>query len=114
MIIKKKRDFDPIVKEKEDRKGMKYYPMLTPKDGTPNFSMRLIELKPGGYTPKHRHDFEHEAYVIVGNGFLVIDEVKTKVEKDDFILVNLLELHQFEAGEFGMNLICVVPNKGQY
>ena len=113
MIIKKKKSFDPQIKEDEEMKGVKFYPMLTAGDGTPNFAMRLFEIDPGGYTPRHRHEWEHEVYIVGGEGYVVAGEEKTWVEKDDFIFVEPSELHQFLAGEDGLSMICVVPNEGQ-
>lgn len=113
MIIKKKKDFNPAVRDDEGFRSVKFYPMLTAKDGTPTFAMRLFEIGPGGCTPKHRHDWEHEIYIIDGGGIAIKDDEKMEVEKDDFIYVEPSELHQFQAGENGMSIICVVPNRGQ-
>ncbi len=113
MIIKKKRDHNPQIKENEDMKGIRFYPMLTAKDGTPNFAMRLFEIDPDGYTPRHSHEWEHEVYIIKGDGYVFKGEEEIRIEQDDFIFVEPSELHQFRAGENGMSIICVVPNKGQ-
>jgi len=113
VIIKRKKDHDPQIKEDEDMKGVKFYPMLTAGDGTPNFAMRLFEIGPGGYTPRHQHEWEHEVYIIKGDGYVIKDEEKIRVGQDDFIFVEPSELHQFRAGESGISLICVVPNEGQ-
>ena len=113
MIIKKKKDFDPQIKEDEEMKGVKFYPMLTAGDGTTNFAMRLFEIEPGGYTPRHQHEWEHEVYIVGGEGYVVAGEEKTRIEKDDFIFVEPSELHQFLAGKDGLSMICVVPNEGQ-
>lgn len=111
MIIKKKKNFNPQIKEDDKMKGIKFYPMLTARDGTPNFAMRLFEIGPGGYTPRHQHRWEHEVYIISGGGFVIKCEEKIKIEKDDFIFVEPSELHQFQAGENGLSIICVVPNE---
>ena len=37
-------------------------------DKAPNFAMREFEVAPGGHTPKHFHDYEHEVYVLAGKG----------------------------------------------
>lgn len=113
MIIKKKKDFNPRIMEDDKSSGIKFYPMLTAKDGTPTFSMRLFEISPGGYTPRHQHSWEHEVYIIGGGGFVLKGEEKIEIGKDDFIFVEPSELHQFQAGEDGMSIICVVPNEGQ-
>ena len=37
-------------------------------DKAPNFAMREFEVAPGGHTPKHFHDYEHEVFVLAGRG----------------------------------------------
>jgi quercetin dioxygenase-like cupin family protein len=113
MIIKKKKEFDPLIIDDDESNGVAFYPVLTARDGTPNFAMRLFEIAPGGNTPKHRHDWEHEVYIISGKGSVLKDDNFFEIEKDDFVYVEPMELHQFRAGEGGMSMICVVPNKGQ-
>ena len=39
-------------------------------DKAPNFAMREFEVAPGGHTPKHFHDYEHEVYVLAGSGMV--------------------------------------------
>jgi len=112
MIIKKKSDFNPIIKDDGESKSVRLYPMITAKDGAPNFAMRLFEIGPGGHTPGHRHDWEHEIYIIEGGGYVLKDNHKVEIEKDDFIYIEPLESHQLIAGGNGMKMICVVPNKG--
>ena len=38
------------------------------KDGAPTFAMRQFEVEPGGYTPRHHHPYEHEVFVLEGEG----------------------------------------------
>lgn len=113
MVIKKKKEFKPILRNDREMKNVDYYPMLTAKEGTPTFAMRLFEIGPEGYTPKHRHDWEHEVYIISGDGFVFKNGKDIRIEEGDFIYVKPLELHQFRAGNIGLNMICVVPNRGQ-
>ena len=42
--------------------------LITKKDGAPSFAMRLFEIQPNGYTPLHQHDWEHEVFILEGNG----------------------------------------------
>jgi len=113
MIIKKKNEFNPDAVSNDEMKGVKFYPLITSKDGAPNYAMRLFEISPEGYTPKHRHSWEHEVYIISGGGHVLRGEEKIKIEKDNCVFVKPHELHQFQAGEDGISMICVVPNKGQ-
>ncbi|MBN2072451.1 MAG: cupin domain-containing protein [Actinobacteria bacterium] len=113
MKIKKFKDSGGRIMEDSQMSGIRFHPMLTASDGTPSFAMRVFEISPGGYTPLHEHDWEHEVYVISGSGSVVGKEKETPVEKGDFILVMPMETHQFRAGREGMSMICAVPNRGQ-
>lgn len=113
MIIKKKRDFNPEEMNNDELKGVKYYPFISAGDGAPTFAMRLFELSSGGHTPHHDHSWEHEVYITSGNGFVLRNNEKIFIEKDNCIFINGSEKHQFIAGENGLSFICVVPNEGQ-
>ncbi len=112
MKIKKR---DELIKEEvndPNAKGVNFYPVITQKDGAPTFSLRLFEIDSNGNTPYHSHVWEHEVYIIDGKGFIIGENKKLRIEKNDFIFVEPNEIHQFQAGEEGLKMICVVPNRG--
>jgi quercetin dioxygenase-like cupin family protein len=113
MEIKNKSDLEPIVMNDGQSSGIKFFPMITKKDGAPNFAMRLFEFSPSGHTPKHAHPWEHEVVILSGSGYVIEGDEKVPVAKEDFIIVPPGVLHQFMAGSEGMDMVCVVPNKGQ-
>ena len=39
-------------------------------DSAPNFAMRQFEVAPGGHTPRHSHPYEHEVFVLEGEGMV--------------------------------------------
>ncbi len=41
--------------------------LVGPRQGANNFSMRLVTVAPGGRTPDHAHDWEHQWYVLSGS-----------------------------------------------
>ncbi|MBL9124228.1 MAG: hypothetical protein JNG90_11390, partial [Planctomycetaceae bacterium] len=41
------------------------------RDQAPNFAMRQFEVEPGGFTPRHQHPYEHEVYVLEGQGVVL-------------------------------------------
>ncbi len=60
-----------IPSEKVDMDGAKDCQVklaVTARDGAPNFAMRVFEVAPGGHTPLHHHPYEHEIYVMEGQG----------------------------------------------
>ena len=45
--------------------------LIGPDDGADNFHMRRFRVLAKGYTPHHQHDWEHEVFVLAGQGELV-------------------------------------------
>jgi quercetin dioxygenase-like cupin family protein len=83
-------------------------------DGTPNFSLRVFTVMPGGHTPYHTHPFEHLNYVIDGQGAVVMANGHERpVNKGDFILVLPDEKHQYKntASTDPLVIICGVPKE---
>ncbi len=80
-------------------------------DGAPVYSMRMIEIEPEGHSPKHTHPYEHEVYVLAGEGVVLDGDVERPMKKDDVIYVAPDELHQFRnTGQSVMTVLCLVPN----
>ncbi len=112
MKIKKRAE---LVKEEvadSNAKGVNFYPVITARDGAPNFALRLFEIEPFENTPYNCHEWEHEVYIIDGKGFIFGENKKLRIEKNDFIFVEPNEIHQFVADEEGLKMICIVPHKG--
>ena len=92
-------------------KTLKQVP-LSGKDGAPVYALRVFTVEPGGYTPYHRHNFEHMNYIIDGEGVLVNEEgTEQPIKKGDFALVLPDEKHQYRNISEKQNLviICGVP-----
>ena len=85
--------------------------LLAPADGAPNFALRRFVIAPGGYTPRHTHDWEHEVYVLQGAGVLVTEQCHIPLQADQAILVAPGESHQFRCtGSASLEMLCIVPN----
>jgi quercetin dioxygenase-like cupin family protein len=79
--------------------------------GAPNFAMRQFEVAPGGYTPRHSHPYEHEVFVLEGNGVVVEGDREHPLKAGDFVLVTPDETHQFRnTGTGPLKFLCLVPN----
>ena len=88
------------------------YPLITSrKDDAPNFSMRLFEIGPNGFTGMHKHSYEHEVYILSGEGFVFIDNEKLSIKKDDYFIIRPYETHKLLADNNGLSFLCIVPNK---
>ena len=79
-------------------------------DGAPSFSMRQFEVAPGGHTPRHRHAWEHEAYVLSGRGTVVTAEGQQPIRTGDVVLVPAEDDHQFlNTGNAPLRFLCLIP-----
>jgi len=85
--------------------------LVGPRDGAPNFAMRQFEVAAGGYTPRHSHDYEHEVFVLEGEGVVFENDTAHPLRAGDVVLVKPNEVHQFRnTGASPMKFLCLVPN----
>jgi quercetin dioxygenase-like cupin family protein len=87
--------------------------LIAAKDGAPNFAMRVIEIKrKGEKIPLHHHDYEHEVFVIEGQGNLLSPGKTKPVAYGDFAYTPADEEHGFEnTGDKPFRFICVIPKQ---
>jgi quercetin dioxygenase-like cupin family protein len=98
--------------EEQGVEGVTMRILMSPDQGAPHFTMRVFEVTPGGHTPLHTHEWEHEVFVLAGRGAVVQNGEETLLEPDSFVLVLPNEKHQFvNKGDEVFRFICVVPNK---
>jgi quercetin dioxygenase-like cupin family protein len=80
-------------------------------ENAPNFAMRQFEVAPGGHTPKHFHDYEHEVYVLEGEGVVLEGDTPHPLAAGDVVYVVPNEPHQFQnTGSTPLKFLCLVPN----
>ena len=91
--------------------GCKVRWLIGKSDEAPNFAMREFEVEPGGYTPKHHHPYEHEVFVLDGEGVVIEGEVEHPLRSGDVVYVQPDEVHQFRnSGDRPLKFLCLVPN----
>ena len=112
MIIKKTCNVNEEEIKVDGVKGISKQRLIAPPDGAPTFTMRKFTVQPDGYTFHHTHEFEHEIYVLSGKGIAKSDEGDVEFEKDDVILVEPGEIHQFiNKSEEKLSFLCIIPNQ---
>lgn len=90
--------------------GARMRMLIGPDDAAPNFHMRQFEVAPGGHTPHHSHDYEHEILVLSGKGVARSAQGDRPLKTGDVIFVPPDEMHQFRnTGDEPMSFICVIP-----
>lgn len=79
-------------------------------DGAPNYALRVIEVQPGGHTPRHTHPFEHENFVVEGQGRVLIADEWHEIGPGSVVFVPADVLHTYEnTGETPFRFLCGVP-----
>jgi len=68
----------------------------------------LDNFTEGKSTPNHSHDYEHEIFVLEGDGEAQLDDEIIPVGKDSFLFIPGGSQHTIRAKD-EMKLICVVP-----
>jgi len=96
----------------EGVEGVEKAVLLGRKEGVPSFVMRLFKVAPGGNTPYHEHDWEHEVYVLAGEGVVKTPEGERGISSGDAIYVSPGQKHQFQAKK-ELQFICLVPKRGE-
>jgi quercetin dioxygenase-like cupin family protein len=101
----------PAQEVAEGAKGVKIRWVIDRGTGAPNFAMRVFDIEPGGYTPLHRHDWEHEIYVIGGKCTAVAEDGEHDVPAGAAVFVPGNDLHQFRntGGEM-LKIMCLIPS----
>lgn len=95
----------------EGAEGCRVRWLIGSDDGADNFSMRQFEVGVGGYTPRHSHPYEHEVYVLNGEGTVLGNGKEHPIKKGDVIFVQSDEVHQFKnTGETELEFLCLIPN----
>jgi len=96
--------------EVEGAKGVTIRVLIREADGAPTFIMRQFNVAPGGHTPRHEHDWEHEVYVLAGSGTVFTPEGDKPIAAGDCLFVPPGEAHQFHnTGTGGLKFLCLVP-----
>jgi quercetin dioxygenase-like cupin family protein len=110
MILKNIQSFSAQPVTMQGAQNVEMQLLCGPADGCPNFAMRRFIVAPGGCTPKHQHDYEHEILILAGAGTVFGNDKEQALKTGDAIYVPANELHQFRnTGTEPLEFICMVP-----
>jgi quercetin dioxygenase-like cupin family protein len=85
--------------------------LITKDMGAPTFAMRLFEVSEGGCSPLHTHPWEHEVFILEGEGVLFDGKKETHFKPNDVVYVALNEWHQFKnTGSQALKFLCLIPH----
>jgi len=111
MIIKNMLDVPAQPVAMDGAKEVTVRVLVGPQDNAPTFAMRLFELAPGGHTPFHAHNFEHEVIILDGDIAAMTANGPKPLKTGDVLLVAPNEQHQFKnrSDKTPARFICLVP-----
>jgi quercetin dioxygenase-like cupin family protein len=86
--------------------------VIGPDDGAPIFNMRVFEVQPGFSSPHHSHSWEHEVFVLSGQGVVKTDQGDLPISHGSTVFVPGGEMHQFQnTGDDVLRFICLIPQE---
>ena len=65
-------------------------------EGSRIFAVRHIEIEPDGYSPYHSHSWEHEIFVLEGNGTAVGEKEEESISVGDLVSIPANDAHQIK------------------
>lgn len=85
--------------------------LIGPEDHAPSFSMRQFEVAPGGHTPRHTHGYEHEVFVLEGQGVVLDGDTERPIISGSIVFVPPNRVHQFRnTGSVPLKFLCLIPH----
>ena len=110
MKIKRLREHEQTPVTMDGAQGARMRMLIGPTEGAKVFHMRHFEIAPGGHTPHHRHDYEHEILILRGAGLVKSESGEHPCRDGDVIWMPPNELHQFRSvGTDPLEFICLIP-----
>jgi len=111
MLIKNIQDMPAVPVNMEGARQVQVRVIFGPKDNAPTFAMRVFELAPGGHTPYHQHNFEHEVLILDGQIAVITANGSQPLKIHDTLLVPPNESHQFKnlSDTQTARFMCLVP-----
>lgn len=94
--------------------GCAYRVAISAKDGAPNFAMRFFEVAANGHTPLHQHPYEHEVFIMEGQGTVWREGQEVALNPGNALFIPADEQHQFKnTGGGALKFMCLIPSQFQ-
>jgi quercetin dioxygenase-like cupin family protein len=95
----------------EPMPGVKKRIVIGPDEGAQNFIMRVFEVAPGLTSPDHTHPWEHEVFILAGEGAARDrDGKETAIGEGMALFIPSGEKHcLINKGKDVLRFVCVIP-----
>ena len=92
--------------------GVTMRTVIGPDEGAPLFNMRVFEVQPGAASHHHSHWWEHEVFVLSGQGVVKTENEDLAIGHGSTVFVPGGDMHQFQNTADGiLRFICLVPQE---
>ncbi len=90
-------------------KGIRW--VIGQPEGAPNFAMRVIEFQKGAVFAPHQHPYEHEIFVLEGEGIAEGPQGELPMRPGVALYIPPDEVHGYRnTGDGVLRFICVIPH----
>ena len=89
------KDYHDVPSEPGGTDGLTVRWVINASQGATNFAMRVFELEPGRELPFHKHENEHEAYILTGRGEVETYRGKAELKEGSALFIPAQENHRF-------------------
>lgn len=95
--------------EMEGSEDAKIQWLITKKQGAFNYAMRRFILGKNGFIPKHQHPWEHEIYVLKGEGIIGAGTEEKKLGPNNFAYIPPDIPHWYKSSSAEWVFLCIIP-----
>jgi quercetin dioxygenase-like cupin family protein len=93
-------------------KGVEVRWLITKDDDAKNFAMRLFAIKPKGRSAQHSHSWEHEVFVLEGQGSVLCCNEEKSIGPGYVVFIPPNTSHHFKnTGDKPLRFLCLIPHK---
>ena len=89
------KDYRDVPTESGGADGLTMRWVINASQGATNFAMRIFELEPGKESAYHKHENEHEAFVLAGYGEVETEDKSSEIKEGSAIFIPAYENHRF-------------------
>ena len=86
--------------------------LISDKDEAPTFAIRLFTIEQGGNSPYHKHSWEHEIFILEGEGEIIIGEKSYHISPGYVVFIppNIKHTIRNHAPKT-LKFLCLIPIK---
>ncbi len=110
MYITRPEQVQAVPMKVDGAEGVEFRLLIGHDHGAASFATRQLIIAPGGHTPQHQHNYEHQILVQSGKGLVRDGDTYRGIQRGDVVFLPPNRLHQIRnTGPEPLEFICLVP-----